>query len=134
MADRHTLARLGRTATMAERLARGEKLAPPNDPSGVGFETALTFVKLGYRALRTGWNGKGMHIEIVSAWVFEGATTDRKRLPFIAMLTADGSYVPWLASQTDILAHDWIVVQDGIEITEGAGQPVPVGATAIGNQ
>lgn len=139
MVDRHTLSRIGRTARAAEAETATERsyrrLSNNLDPNGVGFETALSFVKLGYRALRRGWNGKGMHVEIVSAWfVADDAQTERKRLPFIAMLTADGAYVPWLASQTDLLAHDWIVIQDGIEITEGAGEPIPIGATAYGNQ
>jgi len=32
-------------------------------------------------------------------------------LPFIAMKTADNHLVPWLASQTDVLAEDWVVVE-----------------------
>jgi hypothetical protein len=32
-------------------------------------------------------------------------------LPFIGMKTADDCFVPWLASQTDILAEDWMVVE-----------------------
>ena len=31
-------------------------------------------------------------------------------LPYIYMKTADDNLVPWLASQTDILAQDWIMV------------------------
>lgn len=31
-------------------------------------------------------------------------------LPYLMMKTADGAFVPWLASQTDVLAEDWIVV------------------------
>jgi hypothetical protein len=31
-------------------------------------------------------------------------------LPYIFMRTAQGDLVPWLASQTDILARDWVVV------------------------
>ncbi|MFI3322595.1 MAG: MW1434 family type I TA system toxin [Rikenellaceae bacterium] len=30
--------------------------------------------------------------------------------PFIAMKTADNHFVPWLASQTDILSEDWMVI------------------------
>lgn len=33
-------------------------------------------------------------------------------LPFIAMKTADDKLVPWLASQTDMLADDWVIVED----------------------
>ena len=29
---------------------------------------------------------------------------------YIAMKTADNKFVPWLASQTDMLAEDWMVV------------------------
>jgi hypothetical protein len=32
-------------------------------------------------------------------------------LPWIGMKTADGKFVPWLASQTDLLANDWEVVR-----------------------
>jgi hypothetical protein len=31
-------------------------------------------------------------------------------LPYIYMKTADNNLVPWLASQTDILADDWVLV------------------------
>jgi hypothetical protein len=31
-------------------------------------------------------------------------------LPWIGMHTADNCFVPWLASQTDLLANDWNVV------------------------
>jgi hypothetical protein len=33
-------------------------------------------------------------------------------LPWIGMKTADNKFVPWLASQTDILAGDWGIVND----------------------
>ena len=52
---------------------------------------------------RAGWNGKGMFITLVRP---EAA----RHLPFLLMRTAYGEYVPWLASQTDILADDWIEV------------------------
>ena len=33
-----------------------------------------------------------------------------KLLPWVGMKTADGGFVPWLASQTDVLAEDWQIV------------------------
>ncbi len=30
---------------------------------------------------------------------------------FIVMKTTDGTLIPWLASQTDMLAEDWILVE-----------------------
>ena len=69
---------------------------------------------MGARVSRAGWNGKGMWLTIVSSWMC-GSTPDLGAFPtapFIAMKTADGKIVPWLASQTDILAEDWdLVVQ-----------------------
>ncbi len=41
--------------------------------------------------------------------VVESASTPTF-LPFIAMKTVDNGIVPWLASQTDILATDWELV------------------------
>jgi Protein of unknown function (DUF2829) len=32
--------------------------------------------------------------------------------PYIAMYTTDGTLVPWLCSQTDILAEDWEIIDD----------------------
>lgn len=51
------------------------------------------------RYQRQGWNGKGMFIYL--------ATHVDMIEPFIMMKTADDKYVPWLASQTDMLADDW---------------------------
>jgi hypothetical protein len=60
--------------------------------------------------LRSGWNGKGMFLFYVSPneWTLTNGHADNyPLLPFIAMKTADGKVVPWLASQTDVLAEDW---------------------------
>lgn len=66
------------------------------------FSWALLRLKQGFRLHRSGWNGKGM-------WL---GMQDPKRdlymtLPYIYMHTAQGQRVPWLASQTDLLAEDW---------------------------
>ena len=76
------------------------------------FGTALISLKQGDRVARTGWNGKGMYLFRVAHWDGTGDTAlnDCKHGPFIAMKTADDHVVPWLASQTDILAEDWGLV------------------------
>ena len=33
-------------------------------------------------------------------------------LPYIYMKTVQGDLVPWIASQTDMLADDWIEVEE----------------------
>lgn len=69
------------------------------------FSTALNLLKKKERLAREGWNGKGMYIELADMSAFEN------HLPFIMMKTADDKFVPWLASQTDVLANDWTVVE-----------------------
>lgn len=85
--------------------------------SDVSFGIALIHLKTGGRAARRGWNGKNMFVFLVPGSTFqvnrppllgiyrEGHIINY--LPHIDMKTADGSIVPWLASQTDVLAEDW---------------------------
>jgi hypothetical protein len=84
------------------------------------FSGALAAVKSGKRVSRAGWNGKGMFIFLVPGSVFKvnrppllGIYPDGTEIRYhghIDMKTADNMVVPWLASQTDILADDWDVV------------------------
>ena len=81
---------------------------------GMSFGHAVEALKAGNRVARAGWNGKGMWLRYVSAGSYDvGVKTMEgadKLLPWIGMKTADGGFVPWLASQTDILADDWVEV------------------------
>lgn len=82
------------------------------------FGLAIEALKKGLRVARTGWNGKGMFLAYFSPVKENPAYADgmsiveitHPLLPFIAMKTADDMWVPWLASQTDVLAEDWTVV------------------------
>jgi hypothetical protein len=76
------------------------------------FSSALSLLKStpgpnGAKVAREGWNGKGMHIQLQRPDEHSKMT-----LPYIYMKTVDGHLVPWLASQTDLLAEDWMVVVD----------------------
>ncbi len=67
------------------------------------------------RVARSGWNGKGMWLEYVDPYnnkQFQLTETEPSGtfLPWIGMKTADNKFVPWLASQTDILADDWCIL------------------------
>jgi hypothetical protein len=46
-----------------------------------------------------------------SAALYSGVWVPIELLPWIGMKTADNKFVPWLASQTDILAEDWEIVE-----------------------
>ena len=68
----------------------------------MNFGDALTLLKAGRRVNRYGWNGKGMWLQLQVPDV-----NSKMTLPYIYMKTADNQLVPWLASQTDVLAEDW---------------------------
>ena len=89
----------------------------------MNFGQAIEMLKQDKRVARTGWNGKGMFLYYMSGYP-NGVPANENMaralgilvgqgvrvLPYIGMSTADGSLVPWLASQTDILAEDWTLV------------------------
>ena len=86
----------------------------------MNFGQAVEALKAGKRVARQGWNGKGMFLFLVPGSTFkvnrppllgiypEG--TEINYHAYIAMKTADDKVVPWLASQTDVLAEDWVYV------------------------
>ena len=102
----------------------------------MNFSQALESLKLGSKIQREGWNGKGMYLTLVQGYPVnghlnadsvdsevEGETQGKagQMLSHIVMKTAGDSqfwsagysdYVPWLASQTDILAEDWNILLD----------------------
>ena len=96
------------------------------------FGMALEALKRGKAVARKGWNGKGMFLYLTTGSVVhldemktevEGnnmrnepakkyyGDCKAKICPHIDMKAADGSYVVgWLASQTDMLAEDWDII------------------------
>lgn len=88
---------------------------------GLPFSYALEMVKnQGARIARKGWNGKGMFVFLVQGSKFIvnrepllsllGEGTEVNYHGHLDMKTADGMIVPWLCSQTDMLAEDWQIV------------------------
>ncbi len=69
------------------------------------FGWALDQLRAGKRVTRAGWNGKGQ-------WIALQVPDEHSKmsLPYLYISTVDGKIVPWLASQTDLLADDWDVV------------------------
>jgi hypothetical protein len=100
--------------------------------TSVNFGQALDALKDGERVARSGWNGKGMFvvhqkgypdgIEInantAEATGIPQGTVCRFR-PYLMMKSVDNDFVPWVASQTDLLAEDWTILDP--ESTETAG-------------
>ena len=87
---------------------------------GMDFSAALIALKNGMRVARKGWNGKGMFLYLVPGSEFHVSRPpllgiyDRGTLvryhAHVDMRTAQGDCVPWLCSQTDMLAEDWALV------------------------
>lgn len=94
---------------------------PPDMPGQIerktmNFGQALEQLKLGHPCTREGWNGPGQHIKLQLP-----TQNSKMTLPYLYIKTVQGDLVPWLASQTDMLAEDWQVV------TAGGGPQTSVG-------
>jgi hypothetical protein len=91
---------------------------------GLNFGLAIEAAKMGKRIARKGWNGKGMSVayqkgypdgipcneNTAKAWGMEVGELFKCR-PYLQMRCADGSFQMWVASQTDMLAEDWHIVE-----------------------
>lgn len=91
------------------------------------FGDALrAMVRDGKRAARAGWNGRGMFVVYqkgypdgipVNANTAEATGIEQGTVcvfhPYLMMRTVDGSFVPWVISQSDALAEDWEIVSTG---------------------
>lgn len=94
--------------------------------TAMSFGHAIAALKAGHRVARAGWNGKGMwlqlakppHSAVPNDMRYDVTVGDEytflpgiKLLPWIGMKTADNRFVPWIASQTDMLADDWQIIE-----------------------
>lgn len=73
--------------------------------NSMSFGHAILALKNGHKVARSGWNGKNMYLELQVPDAHSKMT-----LPYIYMKTVQDDLVPWLASQTDMLADDWSIV------------------------
>lgn len=79
----------------------------PREEVNGSFAYALGALNSNAKVARAGWNGRGMYIEKQTP-----TETSKMTRPYIFMKTADDQLVPWVASQTDLLAEDWYIVAD----------------------
>lgn len=92
----------------------------------VCFGRALEALKMGQKVFRSGWNGKGMWLGFVTE--NEALTRTGEswiHAPWIGMKTTDGKFVPWLCSQTDMIACDWCIMSEEEEYGVADRIPVP---------
>lgn len=99
----------------------------------MNFGQAIEHMKIGLKLTREGWNGKNMFVVLMPALKLPahssqepgakvndrtakhiGIDTPLDSQPYFAMFTAQGKWQPgWLASQSDMLAEDWLIVIGG---------------------
>ncbi|UDW84621.1 DUF2829 domain-containing protein [Pasteurella canis] len=88
---------------------------------GISFGAGVEALKRGEKISRSGWNGKGMYLFLVDGTTVRYAINQRyldahpdeaglPSLDAIYMKTAGDEIVPWLASQSDILSDDWVIL------------------------
>lgn len=90
------------------------------------FGDALSMLRAGARATRQGWNARGQYVMLQKGYpegvaananmaaasgVAEGAKVIMR--PYLMLRAADGSFVPWAPSVSDVLAEDWYAVSAG---------------------
>jgi hypothetical protein len=71
---------------------------------GFKIGSAIEAMREGNFVARCGWNGKAQYLGMQ----FPDSRSENT-LPYIWIRTQDGNRVPWLASQTDLLARDWFI-------------------------
>ena len=94
------------------------------ETDGMSFGLAIEAAKKGKKISRRGWNGKGMYV-IYRTGYPDGIPCNKntadavgipegtlfKVRPYLQMKCVDDTFQMWLASQSDILADDWYIVE-----------------------
>ena len=71
----------------------------------MNFGDALSVLRRYGEVSREGWNGPGQRLALQVP-----DANSKMTLPYIYIVTVQGDLVPWLASQSDMLATDWVEV------------------------
>lgn len=82
------------------------------------FGKAIIELKNGKKLARQGWNGKSQYIELASCISYKNADGEIVNVNHnnignnaIAFVGTSGIQLGWLASQADMLAEDWVIVE-----------------------
>lgn len=84
----------------------------------MNFGNAINMAKQGARIARSGWNGKNQYVELATNISYMNAkgeivnaNHDAIGNQAFAFVGTSGVQMGWLASQSDMLATDWRVVE-----------------------
>lgn len=82
------------------------------------FGIAIEMIKRGFKVARKGWNGKKQYIQLATAISYKSMDGDVVNCEHesignkaIAFVGTSGVQMGWLASQADMLAEDWVIVE-----------------------
>lgn len=85
---------------------------------GMSFGLAIEAAKMGKKIARAGWNGKSQCVELASGISYKNAgdeivNAEHKAIgnAALAFVGTSGVQLGWLASQADMLADDWYIVE-----------------------
>ena len=88
------------------------------DCKSMTFGIALELLKKGCKVAREGWNGKEQYIQLATSISYKSADDEIVNCEHeaignkaIAFVGTSGVQMGWLASQADMLAEDWVVVE-----------------------
>jgi len=74
-------------------------------PKNIGF--AIAALSGGHKVARAGWNGKNMSLELQVP-----DANSKMTQPYVFLNTAQGDRIPWTCSQADLLADDYMIVDE----------------------
>lgn len=117
------------SATPAEPLPRRRDLIETAERvrlERLGFGEVLAALRRGEKVARAGWNGRGQYV----AMVFNGHALGRQMPPFLVIVTTTGDVVPWVASQSDLIISDWMIVREESVLVYGNGRDTIAAAFA----
>lgn len=84
----------------------------------MSFGLAIESAKMGKKIQRSGWNGKGQYVELATSISYKNASGDVVNVNHdaignhaLAFVGTSGVQLGWLASQADMLADDWRIVE-----------------------
>lgn len=86
--------------------------------SNLTLGLAIEAMKRGKRVARKGWNGEKQYIQLATGISYKSATGEIVNCEHeaigneaIAFVGTSGVQMGWLASQADMLAEDWVIVE-----------------------
>ena len=104
-------------AALGQYMAK-KMMSQAGGPNAMTFGMAIEAAKKGKRIARKGWNGKGQYVELAKAISYKSPTGavvnaehDAIGNQALAFVGTSGVQMGWLASQADMLADDWEIVE-----------------------